>query len=256
MKKNIFFIAAMAIVTFSNDVQAQAQAKVKTLKTYAQDSALVKYNVADAAKPGICSEIIKKVESIDPDIKITGATEYAPLSRVEPMLESGQIDVFFCLLKSAERIKKYNYASIPLYTIKHVMAVRADDDVKISNYEDVRKLGKEGTVLVTFGSTLVKTAQAEKLTVDDSAKTDEQNFSKLLDKRARFFYGQDMTLLTAIKNAKLEGKVKIIEANFKEEPLYLATSKKLSEDIFNKLQADLEKLKKSGDLDKISAKYK
>ncbi len=235
----------------------KADASPVVLRTASQDNAVVKYNHADKSKPGICWEIMQKIEAADPSIAFSGIVEQEkPILRIESMLEKSEIDVYFCLVKSPEREARFNYVDVPLYLVKHVVAVKADDPVSVKNFEDIRKLGADGSVLVTWGSALTKVLKAENIKIDDGAKSDEQNFKKLLSSRARFFYGQDMTLSASIKNLKLENKVKILDTVFKEEPQYLTVSKSLDPAIVAKLKGHLERMQKSGELQRIAAKYK
>jgi ABC-type amino acid transport substrate-binding protein len=58
-----------------------------------------------------------------------------------------------------------------------------------------------------------------------------------------------------IENDKLQGKVKILPAVFKEESQFFVVSKSLPAASADKLKAALDKLAKSGELVKIFARY-
>ena len=247
-----FFGICLGLIGFVSSVHADAL----VLKSVALGDNPVKYNSSDKAKPGICQEIIQGVEAGDPTLRFDITTRDATLPRVESMLEHGEADVFFCLVKSAEREKKFNYVDIPLYSVQHVAVVKADDAVDVKGFEDIRKLGDKGIVMVSFGSALKKILQAEQLKIDDSGKGEVENLAKLVAGRGRFVYGQDFSILAAIKEAKLEGKVKVLPVVFKEEGQYLVTSKSLKSQAVEKVKAQLEKMRHAGDLKKISAKYK
>ena len=64
------------------------------VKTISQDGFKAKYNLLNTSHPGICIEIMRAIERIDPDIKFIGLEHNASILRIENQLEQGEIDVF------------------------------------------------------------------------------------------------------------------------------------------------------------------
>lgn len=85
-----------------------APAQQLSLRTVQQAGSTVKYDPnGDPLKPGLCLEILRAVERLDPGLHFTGLDQRVPLKRVERLLADGLVDAFFCLLKSPEREKQW-----------------------------------------------------------------------------------------------------------------------------------------------------
>ena len=97
-----------------------------TLRSAAQAGAPAKYASGDPQRPGLCGEIAAAVMRTDPDLHLEGLDQPVPLRRLELMLSNGDLDVFFCLLKSEHRHALMRYLPVPLYRISHVLAAGAD----------------------------------------------------------------------------------------------------------------------------------
>jgi ABC-type amino acid transport substrate-binding protein len=194
---------------------------------------------------------------VDPDIKFTGMDTLTPLPRIVAELASGgSLDAFCGLLKTPERAAQVNFLDIPIYTLRHKVAVRADDTVNVKTFDDIRKLGTNNTIAATQGLVYASYLQQQGgLTVDDASKDPSANFKKLLAERVRFYYNAEATLIEYIDNDKLQGKVKILPTVFKEENQYFVASKSLPAATVDKLRAALDKLSKQGELAKIFARY-
>ena len=132
-----------------------AQAQELTLRTVQQSGSLVKYDPDGApTRPGLCLEILRAVERVDPGLHFSGLEQQAPLKRVERLLDDGQLDAFFCLLKSPERERQWRYAPVPLYTIRHVVVQRADDAHHYDTLAELAAASQRKPVLVMRGTAL------------------------------------------------------------------------------------------------------
>ena len=232
-------------------------ASTLTLRSAMQDGNTYKFDPKNAALPGICTEIIRAIEKADPEIKFSGLESAVPLPRIVSELGSGgSFDAFCGLLKTPERAAAVNFIDVPIYTLRHKIAVRADDTVNVKSFDDIRKLGTNNTVAATQGLAYAALLQKEGgLTINDSSRDTSAIFKMLLADRVRFYYNAESTLREYIENDKLEGKVKILPTIFKEENQYFVVSKALPAASAGKLKAALEKLTKSGELTKIYARY-
>ncbi|MBF0206943.1 MAG: transporter substrate-binding domain-containing protein [Oligoflexia bacterium] len=226
------------------------------LKTVGQEESPAKFNQQDGKRPGICYEIIQAINTINPQIRFSGQNNNVPLKRIEAMLASGEIDISVCLLKSPDRMEKFNFIDIPLYSIKHVVMVNADDKIEIKNMEELKKLAQVSPVLAPFGSSLVNFLKSNGVNYIDNSQ-ESANIKKLQIGRARFVYGQDISLFSSMEAGNFDKKkFKILATSFKDENQYIALSQTVSPAVINELKTAVEKLRVSGKLEEISLKYK
>jgi len=225
------------------------------IKTAAQDSGPKFKKNGDASITGISIDVMRAIEKLDPSIKFVGDQKFDPFRRIELMVETGELDVFFGFVKNKEREEKYVFIDPPIYTVADVLVVKKDDPIDIKKLEDIIPLGKDGVVLVSSG--IAQGDQLKKIgvTIDDGAKTPGLNLQKLMLNRGRFVMQAEISIENAIKEEKLEGKVRILPARFNDGGRYVAFSKKVPAETIAKIKVALEKMAKSGELRKIHAKY-
>jgi len=225
------------------------------LKTAAQESSPKFIKNADGSITGIGIDVMRAISKLDPAIKFTGDQEFVPFRRIEVQVENGDLDIFFGFVKNKERETKYVFIDPPIYNVADVLVVRNGDPVEIQNLEDIKKLGKDGVVLLGSGVAQVDQLKNMGITVDDGGKTPAVNLQKLLVKRGRFVMQSEVEIREAIRCEKLEDRVKILPVKFNEGGRYIAFSKKVPAETIAKVKSALEKLAKSGELKKIYAKY-
>jgi ABC-type amino acid transport substrate-binding protein len=230
------------------------------LKTMAQDSEPkylpVTYADGSTGVEGLCIEILKAIERIDPEIKIQVKMGIVPFKRIEVELEGGGIDLFFGMIRNEEREKKFIFLEPPLYATSNKLVVNANDTIQVNSWDDVRSLGAQGIILVDFGTAHVKYLEEQGgLLVESGGKTREDNLQKLMLRRGRFYYSTDLGIVHVIRTQGLEGKFRLLPRVFKEDFQYLAVSRKAPVTAPGRLAAALKKLAESGELQKIRAKY-
>lgn len=226
------------------------------IRTLSQEGYEAKFLPSNTHKPGICIEIMRAIEKIDPDIKFVGVSELAPTSRIEEGLLYGDIDVFFGHLKTPERQAKYLYTAPHLYKVPMVLVARVGDAVQVNNWDDVRRLGGNGVVLVVKGTGQVDYLKSlGGLIVDDQSRLISSNFKKLLAGRGRFYYGSENTVREAMENSGFGSQLKVLPLNFAHEPLYPSFSRKTSPEVVKRITDSLKKLESTGELKRIRARY-
>jgi polar amino acid transport system substrate-binding protein len=226
------------------------------LQTASQAGIPFKFSLKTPDKPGICIEIIQALTRLDAELRFAGLERDLPLKRIESDLLSGQLDVFFALIRTPEREALRFLSSTALYAVRHQVAVRADDSVNVSSFEDIRSLGREGVILTTQGTAYPQYLDDFKgLYVDASTTSNTQLLKMLLAGRGRFFYQGDSTLRNQIKADGLEAQVRILPAVFKVDEQLLAYSPKLPPQRLERLRKALETLQKSGELLRLRARY-
>lgn len=235
---------------------ALAAAGPLLLRTAAQDNNTLKYEL-NAKHKGICVDVIKAIEQVAPGLRFSGWTQPMSLPRIEAALAEGQLDVFCALIRSSAREARFNFIDIPVYTVRHKIAVRADDKAAIKTLDDIRKLGADNLIIVSKGTAHESMLLGEPgLHVDASSRDTEVNLRKLLNKRGRFFYHTENELRRYIADEHLAGMVKLLPTVFKEEALYFATARTLAPAAAEQLRQALQTLTERGELQKIYANYK
>jgi polar amino acid transport system substrate-binding protein len=232
-------------------------ANIAPLRTMCQSGYPSKFNPDSKEKPGVAIEMTHALERLDKGIRVTGYENCAATARMFSELEKSQIDVLFAVARNPEREAQGVFINPPLYRTYQKLVVRADDKVNVKDLDDVRKLGKEGVILVASGSAQARflKAEGEGLHIEDGSSSNEQNLSKLVAGRGRFFYSSDMGIGHDVASLKLADKVRVLPPVFQPEDVYVIFSKKTPKTVIARIQAALEKLKKSGELDRIHARY-
>ena len=225
------------------------------IRTVAQDNSFFKYDTANPTKPGLCREIAEAISEAEPSLKFTGLNKAIPLARIEDFLQYSKIDLFFCMLKTEERAKKFHFIDIPLYTINHVILAKSSDEVLKNPNLNLYEISKLGTILVNKGSALVGDLKYQGIRFQAGAKDDSQILDMLEKNRGRFYYAQDMTIRYVLQKKKLSNKYTFYPKVFKTEQQLIAYSKKLNPDVVSKISKTIKQLQKQGKLKSIYQKY-
>jgi ABC-type amino acid transport substrate-binding protein len=233
-----------------------APAQELTLRTVQQANSTVKYDPdGGPLKPGLCLEILRAVEKLDPGLRFAGLDQAVPLKRVERLLAEGLVDVFFCLLKSPEREKQWRYAAVPLYTIRHVVVQRADDPRSPDSLAELADWSRRKPVLVMRGTALARRPVAANVTVAEVG-SEREALQMLTLGRADAIYGQDINLLRHVADSRLADKFRFGRTVFQEESQFLALRADLPAAHEERLTQALRKLEKDGTLRQLAEKYR
>lgn len=236
---------------------AAAAVELRTAAQIASDPKYVAVQERGApAVGGICVDILRALEKTDPEIRFTGDQSWQPLVRMEAGMVSGDIDVICGLLRTKAREARYTYIEPPLFPVTYHLVVRADDDIQINNWDDVRALGAHGVVLVNNGFGIIDRLESTTgVYFDAGAYTTKANFSKLLAGRGRFFYHRSPGINAEIRAAGMEDKLKVLPAVMQAEKFYLVASKRLPRDTLERLGRAVATLDRNGELARIAAKW-
>lgn len=138
----------------------------------------------------------------------------------------------------------------------YYLVARADDDVQISNWNDVRKLGDQGVILVINGFGVIKKLEDEGgLRIDAGAYTSKGNFDKLLAGRGRFYYHRSPGIKAEIRAAGVADKVKLLPTPMHSEPFHMVLSRTVPADTVEKIRKAIVTLEKNGELKRILDKW-
>lgn len=205
---------------------------------------------------GLCIDIMRAIESVDPEIRFSGDQEAMPQTRLLSLLELGEVDVAFCFNSNPAREKMFRVIEPPLYEIQYKVAARSNDGIEVRSFDDIRKLGQQGVVLVNFGSASVQFLQSiGGLQIDSSGVTQEINLRKLANGRGRFYYRHELGMQAELEASNLTREIKILPAMLHREEQYVLFSRYADPLAVERVQKALEKLKASGILAKLRAKY-
>lgn len=229
------------------------------LTSISQDNSSIKYNKGSYNQAGICADIADELKKLG--INITGLSNTAPLLRIERMLETGDIDIFLCMLKNAERAHKFHFLSTPLYTVNHIIVKNANNKLLAATpdpktFDDLRKASKDFPILVPKGSSLVGLLTGKGILVDSGAVDEESVLRKIVAGRAKYGYFQDLSVIATLRNSSKFPTIEILPTVFYTETQKVAYSKKLSPEKVEQLEKAIKKLEASGALNKIKARYK
>lgn len=226
-----------------------------TLRTVQQSNSRVKYAPGNAIRPGICMEMLRAVEQVEPGLRFSGLDQQAPLRRVEIMLAQGEIDVFFCLLRSAEREKQWRYLPVPLYRIQHMVAMRQDDGDEPRDLAELVAASRHKPVVVTRGTVLAATLREAGASVTEAA-SDFEALQMLALGRTDHVYGQDLNLQRHLREFRSGEKLRIAATVFQADQQFLVVGRKVPAAVEQLLLRALQKLEREGQLKAISDKYR
>ncbi|MDR7298642.1 ABC-type amino acid transport substrate-binding protein [Pelomonas aquatica] len=235
---------------------APALAQELTLRTVQQSGSLVKY-APDAGqhRPGLCLEMLRAVQRVDPGLRFSGLDRQMPLRRVERLLSEGQVDVVFCLLKSPEREKQWRYAAVPLYSIRHVVAQRAGDERDFETLAELAASSHHKPVLVMRGTALARRLMEADVAIAQVA-SEREALQMLMLGRADAVYGQDINLQRHVGDAGLASKVRFGRTIFHEESQFVALRADLPPAHEERLTHALRRLERDGTLRLLAEKYR
>jgi len=231
---------------------------VLRLRTCSQAELPLKFDLGNDERPGICVEIIRALQKLDPSLQFNGLERALPLKRVAQELAGDQLDLFFSMIDTPDRVQLgIDFLDAPvLYESRHQVAVRADDDVVVSSFNDIRQLGAQGQILVTHGTAYVEfLATQPGLRVSKLALSNSQNLKMLLHGRGRFFYHAGSTLRSQIALEGLEDRVRVLPAVFKADAQRLAFSPRLPPAWRERVVLALRQLERSGALQRLRERY-
>ncbi|MCH7342939.1 transporter substrate-binding domain-containing protein [Pelomonas sp. CA6] len=234
---------------------ARGQPDALHLRSAAQAGAPFKYGSAASARPGLCLEIAQAVGQGGSGLRIVGLDREVTLRRLELLLEQGELDVFFCLLRSERRLRMMRYLPVPLYRVRHVLAMRMEDMDMPRTLDELREVSRRRPVLVAQGTQLAQTLKDARVNHVEEAKSDREALQMLLRGRADLVYGQEQNLRALVREAQLEALLRVGTQAFAEEFQYAVVSRQLPESAVQRLLQRLRQLEASGELARIVRRY-
>lgn len=199
---------------------------------------------------------MRAIERLEPDLQFTGDQMWQPLIRVEAGVATGHLDAACGFLRNKEREARFTYIEPPLFPVNYYLVARADDEVQINSWNDVRKLGNQGVILVINGFGMIKKLEEiGGLKIDSGAKDSKTNIDKLLAGRGRFYLHRSPGIKAEITNAGAQDKVKLLPTVMHSEKFYMAVAKSVPAETLEKMRKAIVQLNTSGELAKLLEKW-
>ncbi len=224
------------------------------LKTAPQAS-FPKYYTNANELHGLCAEIMMELDAMDPQIKFQCSRSFVPFKRLQMYLEQGELDVFFGMRKTVQRQEKFVFATIPLYQINYVIAIRTGDDTSIKSLQELSVFSQKHLVLSVAGTAVSRFLQRADVVVDDHASTPSRALKKLLAGRGSCVVYHDLGLKNIIRRDHLEDRVTILPVTLLTYSHYVAFAKTVAPSTIAIVDNDLHKMRDNGVLDEIALKY-
>lgn len=230
---------------------------VIVMKTSGQEANLVKFDPANLSAPGLSVEIMQAISRLDRGLQFTGQEVLRPVRRLDLELENGTLDVFFGLVKNESRAAKFLIVDKPVLYLQYTqLAALTSDPIDIKSFDDIRVLGNDGRIGVPQGSAFVDYLHKQGgLLVDDGTVSVSATLRKLLAGRVRFVYFGGAVLRKYMQEEGLESQIRLIPTRFNSEEVCIMFSRKADPQGVQRIQKALEKLRSTGELDRIREKY-
>ena len=235
---------------------ALAPASATVLRIAAQEGTEPKYIADRQQVVGLCVDILRAVEQVDPDLRFSGDQHWLPQIRSYAEVSAGRLDVLCGIQHTPERDQQYLFLEPPLFPIEYHLIARADDPVNIGDWDDVRRLGAQGVVLSSRNyATTTILAQLGGLQIDAAATNPLMNLHKLVSGRGRFFLHRSTGLQAFLDRNELGGKVRILPAVMYNTRLYMALGRHVDAAVAARLHRALDQLDKTGELNRLRKKW-
>lgn len=254
MRKGLRHVLALCCALLCVGVQAAA---TTALRVAAQEGTDPKFIAAgDGRVIGLCIDVFRTIERIDPGLIFTGDQQWMPLTRAHSAVVNKQHDALCAVQHTEERDRRYTFIDPPVMPIYYMLVVRAKDKVVIHDWDDVRKLGRDGVVLANRGYAPAEVlAKMGGLQVNDSATNPEMNLQKLIAGRGRFFLHRTPGLAGFIARSGATGKVRILPQVMYSTSLHMAIGNHVDPAVIARVRRAIEQMEKTGELARLLKKW-
>ena len=234
---------------------ALAQAEPLVLKTEYQDTQPKYIRHADGSFSGLCVELLERIGQVA-DIRFEQPGDFVPRRRIEHNLGTGQIDLH-CGLRKPPRITPGSGPgfSEPLYRVAHMVVGRQDESLHIDSIGELRALKDDPAVLAVFGTSTAHALKRQLERVDDTARTVEVNFRKLISGRGRVFVHYDLALAYALRQSPLAAQLRVVGSDLQPYNHYLVYSPHLPAATRTRIDTAIHNLKANGEWAALLARY-
>ena len=246
------FVLTLLVCLCATATSVRAQQAI-TLRTSAQEGSAPKYIVGDGPATGHCPDILAAIEKVDKGLRFAIDPRPTPLKRSESDLKEGRIDVICALLETPLRMEIAFRINTPLFFLHERLVGRRDDNEPIVKIQDLARAG--GIVVTQSGASYAAELRRNGVQVVETAGGSVIALRNVLNKRARFYYTNELTGAYYIKAEGLGDQLRLHPGVLQSSPSYLWVSRQLDVAIVNRLEQALIQLKHNGELDRIYQRY-
>lgn len=210
---------------------------------------------SDGAVQGICPDLLRAIEQQDPTLRFTFEPNVNPLRRIQVRMEMAAADAN-CLVDNTERRIKFHVLPNHLFSLDYHLIARANDPVEIRDWEDVRRLGDEGRILIVSGTGVMdRLRKVGRLSVMEGGKSATANLKMLVLGRGRFFYYRTHDWDRLVRVAMVAGQVKILPARLEVMQFHLMFGRHVEPAVIARAERALDALHANGTLAQLRAKW-
>jgi len=246
-------IARAALVALAALAGMHAHAQTLEVRVAPQEVLEPKWLHRGERIVGICPDIMAAIERIEPRLRFAGHQRSRSLSGIEAGLETGTLDAACGLVTSPRRAAIGRAVGKPIFQVRHLLAVRRNDPVEVASMSDLANLGE--LVTTQRASVFSDHLREAGVPIDDATDDNRVNLRKMLAGHGRFAYVNDLTLRYLIRREGLQDRVRILPVVLADEPTWFWVSRKADPALAPLLGVALERLKASGELDRIYAHW-
>ena len=255
-QRDRFVTRMLAIGAIAGLVSTGAFAE-QALRVAVQENSAPKFITQSlgGAVQGICPDLLRALEQQDPTLRFTFEPSVHPLRRIEVRMEMADADAN-CLVDNTERRIKFHVLPTQLFSLDYHLIARANDPVHISDWEDVRRLGDEGRILIVSGTGVMnRLRKVGRLSVREGGKSATANLKMLVLGRGRFFYYRTNDWDRQVRAAKVEGQVRILPARLEAVQFHLMFGRHVEYAVVARAERALDALQANGTLALLRAKW-
>lgn len=224
-----------------------------TLRTVAQEGSAPKFMDGDAPASGHCPDILAAIERQDKSLHFVIDPRPTPLKRIEAELKDGQLDVVCALLDTPLRNEIAVRISTPIYAVQERLVGRKEDMGAVNSMKD---LAQSGDLVVTqSGASYAAELRKNGVQVIETPGGSVVALRNVANKRARFYYTNELTGAHYIKAEGLSDQLRLHPGVLQSTQSYLWASRNLDAATVRRLEQAVAQLKRSGELDRIYQRY-
>lgn len=226
------------------------------IRTAAQEDSEPKYLDEGGKVVGLCVDIMRAIEGLDPGLRFSGEQNWLPLLRIEHEVRNGRLDMACGFVRNREREADYQIVLPRLFPVQYRLVVRAGDEVRVRDWDDVRRLGAAGVILVNSGRGPARRLEAMGgLLIDSGGRTTLSNLRKLASGRGRFFYYRTPGLTSELRRSGVQERLRVLPAVLESQDFYMMLGRHVPKQRVARLGAAVQALEDSGELARLLDKW-
>ena len=226
------------------------------LRVAVQEGSAPKYLVGPPGKGGasvggLCPDILRAIEGVDPEIRFEIDPTPTPLRRIEKSLDEGRLDVLCALLETPRRHQIAHRLATPVYSVRERLVALRDDASSPKGFDELARSG--GLVATQAGASYADKLREHGVAVDETDTV--VALRNIVRRRVRYYYGNELTCVYYIKAGHMSAELGLVPGVMGETPSHFWAGKHLEPDLVKRLDAALFKLKRNGSLERIYNRY-